>query len=259
MVKVNIVSDKDGWVLQRISEELHKRLPDSEIYPFGAQYREADWTWYCHFSLCLRENVSGNTAGLFTHFVPGQEQAWKLASRKLDHCFSMSQPWLAHLPKEKSSVTKCGLFDHFIHPLRILFINKENNGNAWRKGVTLQRELKAEFPGVEWMHINGGLSNMEMVEKIRSADYICSTSRVEGGAMPYIEAIALGKNLILRNSKEIGYLEECKYHGDTLTYSSDKELFNIIQMLINTREALHEEFSWDRFAEQHLKIFSGKN
>lgn len=171
----------------------------------------------------------------FTHLEPAWQKRFDEVADKVDYATCQNKTIEKYLQKR-------GVKTYLIYPGHDERIKKEPvfgwNGRTYksgRKGHDLIEKIGA---------IHGDYENApEFYNKI---DYLIISSRIEGGPMCVVDAIAAGVPIIAR--KGLGWCDEFP----AIRYETDKELLEIINQLRNPP-------TWKQWRNQHQSLFYSMN
>lgn len=198
-VRVHIVRPTDGWILERYAESY--RLPDATIGT--APDPAADVNYFVNYYLYhLTPSPPGPLAvGLFTHRHgdddPGLRAAFDAVAARVDGCVAMCERTARWLPRERTIVLHGAADPIFRHRPLVLGVSTKRDAHP-RKRIGWIEALEA-IPGVE-VRLTGGTLPLEALPAFyRDLDYLVVLSDNEGGPMPVLEALAMGKPVIAPN------------------------------------------------------------
>lgn len=125
-----------------------------------------------------------------------------------------------------------------------------------RKGIDLLHKVsKLNF--VDLCATNGKLTSNELPDFYRKLDYVLVTSRYEGGPMCLLEALACGKKVIC--PPNIGFADRFQFGIIPYECGNAQSLCSLLNSLYEDRISIAKsalEFTWDRWAFEHVKHFS---
>lgn len=267
--KLNIILPNDGWILEKMGNELHKYINGSNIvysnnkaiYELGGLLDdEKTINYFINYALYKRKN-RGIDVALFTHLEEDIEnknlaEYFISVAKQVDYSIFMT-PKYEKLCKnicKATSVIIPGIDKKYKTKLNLGIVGRDYS-HTTRKNSSLSEKLS----NIEWLNIeytNGKLSENEMPQFYNRQDYTLVLSKVEGGPMCVLESLAMGKKLIF--PKDVGFGELFTeglylYEKDDLT-----SLIEILEKLFNDKKKLAklvDKYSWENFAEEHKKIF----
>lgn len=220
---INIVTEPSpGWVLRWISESLKKEIPMCTITDFKPDIN-ADFNIYVNHIL-FKGKVGGKDIGIFTHMEPGDEAKWEQLVKNYDWCFPMSKKTYESFPFPKEKTT---ILTNWVDPQfekeEIIFGLIGTEKIARRKRYEWVKSL-IDIPRARFVFTNGTIPWRSMPGFYRGIDYLLITSEYEGGPLPVIEAISMGKPVI---STDVGY----SWDYPVIKYNTLEELREIILKL----------------------------
>ena len=242
--KLNIICPNDGWILEKMGNELHKYINGSNIvysnnqaiYELGGLLDdEKAINYFINYALYKRKN-RGIDIALFTHLEEDIENK-KLAeyfiavAKQVDYSIFMT-PKYEKICKNicnASSVIIPGIDKKYKTKLNLGIVGREYT-HTTRKNTSLSEKLS----NIEWLNIeytNGKLSENEMPQFYNRQDYTLVLSKVEGGPMCVLESLAMGKQLIF--PKDVGFGE--LFTEGLYLYEKDDlaSLIEILEKLFN--------------------------
>ena len=136
---------------------------------------------------------------------------WDLAVANADHCIAMSAKTASLLPREKTSVVKIPPAEMFRKGDIVLGVSARQYKDG-RKRMHWAERL-ASIPGIAVHWTGGTLEQHQMPDWYRSIDYLLVLGDNEGGPMPVVEALAMGKPVI---APDVGWAWEypCLHYDD---------------------------------------------
>jgi hypothetical protein len=254
---VQVVGPDDGWVLERLARTLARKLPYAEFVPWRPRPGPgAALAYYVNYALYA--GPSGLIdVGFFTH--PDESFGFLERALRMDCCVCMARQYadrlrgkgvrdVVHIPmgydaqRYRPSLV-LGVVGKLDHP---------------RKGRHLVERLR-RLPFVEVLATEGRVPEEQLRELYQRVDYVLITSTVEGGPLCLLEGLAMGKPVIAPEG--VGMVPE---FGDTehvLRYpTGDAEaLAQLVEASYRKKlrpAALVAERSWDRWAEDHHRLFT---
>lgn len=216
-----IVRPQDNWILQRIAESWS--IPGARVC--DKPDADADYSIYVNYALWETVGVDYHDQakiGWFTHKEPGPlGNLFDRVAKQMDHCISMSDKTARMLPPEKTTVIHTAPHPQFRKGNIVLGVCGRYYA---RKNVSWISELQ-KIPGIEIRYTGGKLQFDQLPDWYRSIDYLVVLSGLEGGPLPVIEALAMGKPVI---APDVGWC----WDYPTLRYSGFDELMSIVERLI---------------------------
>ena len=221
MTSVNIIRPLDGWVLQRIAESWN--IPDSKCDSFPDQTADVNiWVNYAMFGTVGKWKKTRCDIGWFTHREEGSlGQVFDRAAREMDWCMCPCKKTADLLPMSKTSIVTNAPDSSFQKGDIILGVI----GRSYpRKRFGWIEEIE-QIPGIT-VKLTGGQVPFRMLpEFYRSVDYLLVLSDNEGGPLPVVEALAMGKPVI---APDVGWCWEFP----VLRYTKLIELKGLLSQLV---------------------------
>lgn len=257
-MKVEIIVPGDGWILDRFGQEIASRYEDItvELKSTGA----ADVVYFCHYN--EYEPVSVPCAALFTHLEPiphPLRKRWFDVAAKVNACVSMSQFYIKSLPQDRIWVIYPGVNPEFKpRKIRIGIVGLRSADNAYRKGIDLLEQLKAE-DWIEFVFTDGQLEAEEMPAFYHSIDLLLVLGRFEGGPMPALEALACGVPVVAGN---VGFIKTLESYSQVKTFDrwGPEFILEAIKKALpiawHEAGAIRDKFTWDNWAGEHHYLFT---
>lgn len=257
-MKVNILTQDRGWILERYAKELEKRLKYVTIN--DNSNKEYDLTYFINYAIAKPVN-SKKTAALFTHIekaVPQLKEKFFQTAKEVDICISLCKKYEKIIKNinPNTFVISHGI-DINIYKLTLTlgFVGRFYDYTD-RKGKDLLKKIeKLKF--VKVLYATGNIKNSELPEKFyNKIDYTIITSKYEGGPMCLIESLALGIKVIAPS--DVGMVLEFKKGIHRYRNSNYRSLKKTLIKLYKKKMELYNQVSkrtWDNFASKHDKIF----
>ena len=267
---ISIETEEKGWIFYRMAEEIKQNLLNYDV-KINATYQSPDIIYFIHYARYNEEQVKGRYAvANFTHFVSGTnaEALFYKVAQKVDHCIAISQSTRRELlavgiPDEKISVVEIGAAKEFKPKIVIGIVGRIYNDG--RKGEDLVKRLSLDPDisnvvelvsiddcwGVKTLQVNSHELFYSLI------DYLLVPSRVEGGPVPFMEALACGK---LSIAPPIGVIPSFPHIGyNTGDYNSMKTVilktaYDRIVRLEEIAKRIKDK-NWERWAFEHHLIF----
>lgn len=266
-IKLRIITENRGWIMYRMAEEIAKRLKHTII---NQDYRDANVHYYINYGHYRARPPSGVVVANFTHFDHDlHRDGWIRAAKEVDHCVAISEEAAENIRRfgisqEKITVIKVGADVSFYPRMTIGIVGRVYPGG--RKGESLVRALLEDSEimnglqiissnegwGVPVWHLN------DLSDFYRAIDYLLVPSLIEGGPVPFMEALACGTLAI---APPIGVIPEFPH----IEYKTGdiESLKNVVKMckehylerkrLISNHMA---NYNWSTWALQHINLFS---
>lgn len=265
-IRLRIVTEKPGWILYRKAEEIAKRLVNSRI---NEDYEDANIHYYINYGYFNKRPPRGVVVANFTHYDPSlHADKWISVAKEVDHCTAVSEEAKFNLlkfgiPAEKISVIKVGA-DVSYKPKLTLGIVGRVYGSG-RKGEHLIKGLLSNAELMQDMQIvstseGWGVpvwSFADSADFYRSIDFLLIPSLIEGGPVPFMEALACG---VLSVAPPIGVVPEFPH----IEYKTG-DLESLIQVISEVKKSHLEDktrvsrvmspYNWGTWASEHISLF----
>lgn len=264
--KVRIVTEKPGWIMHRKAEEIQKHM---ESVVINEDWSEADVHYYINYGYLRRRPEKGLVIANFTHYDPLHlAEEFINAARMVDHCVAVSESTANTLrqigiPDSKISVILIGADKQFVPKLTVGIVGRIYKGG--RKGDDIVRALLEDSELSSKIRIVSAQDGWgapvwkfdDPADFYRSIDYLLVPSRIEGGPVPFMEALACGTMAI---APEIGVIPQFPHIsypvGDvsalkaTLSELADE---HIAQRAFLTSKM--RQHNWEGWAFDHERLF----
>lgn len=212
-----IVYPKDGWILERSGRELDGL--------------EVPGTYFINYAL-FDETKQKPWGAFFTHREEANGKLFDDVAGKVEYAVCLNANVKDYL--ERKGVKKVVIIRHGCDERvkkKPVFGWCGRKYKSGRKGEELLDGLEVEYGNYE-----------NAPEFYRKIDYLLVTSRIEGGPVPVIDAIAAGVPVIAR--KGLGWVDSFPI----IPYQTDTEFMDIIYKLTHPP-------TWDDWREGHQKLF----
>lgn len=275
MIKVNIVSPKDNWILQKIASELigvengKVKFLQSQKISLDSDYNYyINWKWWKY--LYPKLSKSKCDVVWFTHFDEGDtteilEAADIIVAKSLHGCKCLEN---RGIDGSKIRILSA------VGPAKGLDFKKVRLGisgrpyKTGRKGedilIQLSRDLDSQvfefvFASDKWTKFDYGLSYQVIKGNkfFTEIDYLLSASKAEGGPMDVINAIKCGIPIISTN---VGFIYTLKTYED-FTYTSYEQLLDYLLRLQQSKLdkiKISKQYTWDNFRKWHINLFENE-
>lgn len=243
-MKINIVTKRDGWILERIAQGLQDNVRSATISE--EPRNSADVNFYLPYSK-FREKSNTLDVALFTHKRDdrqGWATSWDNAAKMCDAAVAMSNYTAGFLPPEKTTVIQPGIDAQF-YSHAPMFGVIGSSGYRYRKGIDILGQIR-EIEGANILFTDGKYDFEEMRSVYDRCDYIIVLSRQEGGPMCVPEAVAMHKPII---APDVGWCWEYP----CIRYSNVDELEAIIKKIIEASSP--ERISYKKMADELVTLF----
>jgi len=260
MSRVNIVTSDRGWILERLAQEITRRLP---YVGFGdGPDPDAAIQYYMTFS-CRRRRLSPVEVAYFAHLEPEGEahDRFFAVAREVEHCVCHARLYEGVLRDagitEVTTISPGVDLEAFQPKLRIGVVGRTYH--TGRKGEHLVAQVM-DIPEIEWSFTGEGwpgpalsLPDAAMPDFYRGLDYVLVPALYEGGPMCVAEALACGTEVI---APAIGWVPEFPHVEFQVGDAAD--LRRVLLGLVEKKRALRASVldrSWDAWAEGHDRVF----
>ena len=266
--RVRIVTEKPGWIMHRKAEEIQKHLGTDHVR-INEEWPDADIHYYINYGYFRTKPAKGLTVANFTHYDADHlAEKFVETARVVDHCVAVSRATADLLrdfgiPDEKISVILVGADVHFEPKLTVGVVGRVYPGG--RKGDDLvaallnDPELNAKVRIVASKEGWGApvWDLPDQADFYRAVDYLLVPSRIEGGPVPFMEALACGTMSI---APEIGVIPEFPHVsypvGDLVALKG--VLLKLAAQHVAQRQFLSSTMrgiNWSGWSAEHEKVF----
>jgi len=201
--KIRIVTEKPGWIMHRKAEEIQKHLGAHNVV-INQDWEEADIHYYINYGYFQTKPRRGLTLANFTHFDPDHlAEKFIEVARAVDHCVAVSPATadiLRHLGVADDRITTIlvGADVHFRPKLTLGIAGRVYPGG--RKGEDIVRALLDDPEVGATIRIVAASEGWgapvwqfeDPADFYRAIDFLLVPSRIEGGPVPFMEALACG-------------------------------------------------------------------
>lgn len=262
--KVKIVTEKHGWILHRMASEIKSKLKDVSI---NEDIDNADINYFINYGYFNKQD-SAVTIANFTHYDPNlHDDRFIKVAKDVDHCVSISGETTKVLkdfgtPEDKISTVIIGADKSFKPKLTLGIVGRTYTGG--RKGEHLVKELLEDGQLMQDMKIvslNEGWGvpvwNLEHDDFYRSIDFLLVPSLLEGGPVPFMEALACGTLSIAPPIGVIPQFPHIEYNVGDIKSLKDT-IITVKSSFLDRKqriEAYMKDYNWDTWAYNHDKIF----
>lgn len=225
-----IVYPQDGWILERSGKELDGLQLDGTYiinYAYASQYDG---------------EITRPFGAFFTHREPKTQKLFDEIAKRVDYavCLNVAiAEYLLEVGVPRVDIIRHGYDPRVLKPIRFGWSGRKYDGV--RKGWDLiERIQQAGYTIV----LSGDFDAQPTFYK--AIDYLLITSRIEGGPVPMIDAIAAGVPVIARQG--VGWCDSFP----AIRYETDDQCLDILWKLTHPP-------SWQEWREQHQSLFSSVN
>jgi hypothetical protein len=253
---VQVVGPADGWVLERLARRLAAKLPYARFAAWEPAPGPATrLVYYVNYALYRRP--SGRVdVGFFTH--RDDAQGFLEVARRVDACVCMARTyadWLREQGVAHPVHVPMGFDARRYRPRLVLAV--VGRLDHPRKGRALVERLR-RLPFVEVLATEGRVPEDGLPEVYQRADYVLVPATVEGGPLCLLEGLGAGRPVIAPEG--VGLVPELGPSEHVRLYpAGDAEaLARLVTACFEEklgRSRLVEGRSWDRWAEDHHRLF----
>ena len=264
--KISIKTEKPGWIMYRKAVQIQKRLPNIYI---NESLPEADLHYYINYGYLHSLPKSGKIVANFTHFDPNlHANKFKEVAEKCDHCISVSHETAQILlnmdiPQEKITVIPVGSDNSFQPSLTLGIVGRVYTGG--RKGEHLLQGVLKDLELMKGIKVVATNSSWgipvrkceEMSDFYNSIDYLLVTSTIEGGPVPFMEALACGTMAIAPPIGVIPDFPHIEYETGNLS-SLKSVIQDVKQDYFKRKNCIASKIAyldWNNWAIEHEKVF----
>ena len=265
--KVRIITEPPpGWILYRLASEIKlKNVLINEDMP------DADIHYYINYFLFNEKPLNGITVGNFTHYDPNlHDEKFIQAAKEMDYCISISEETTKimkslEIDEEKISTVIIGADKSFKPKLTLGIIGTIKTSG--RKGENLVQELLEDKQLMQdmqivslndcWESLGIPIWNMEHQDFYRSIDYLLVPSLIEGGPVPFMEALASGTLAIAPPIGVIPQFPHIEYETGNIISLKDT-IKTVKNDFLDRKQKIAKymkDYNWDTWAYNHDKIF----
>ena len=266
--RVRVVTEKEGWIMHRKGLEIVNGLgPD--YGRINQDWPEADIHYYINYGFFNRRPAKGKLVLNFTHYDPESLADKFVESAFLaDHCTSVSELTSLKLfelgvPKDRVTTIRVGADSRFTPKLMLGIPGRPYKGG--RKGEDLLKGLMDD-PDImaccRFVTTNPdwglpAVSFTDHADFYRSIDYLLITSRIEGGPVSFMEALACGTLSIAPPIGVVPEFPHVPYETGSLD-SLKAAILELGEQMQSTRGRIARKIShmnWPGWAVRHEKLF----
>ena len=251
-----------GCILNELLENSRLVFP-KEYLRFdkeGLLDKKNNINYYMNYSL-YRRRSAGIDAAFFTHIEMDKsneslKNLFIQAAATVDLAVFQAPMYMELCKKitKSACVIIPGIDEIYSCQLR-LGISGRNYDYTTRKNP----ELLAILKNIPWLKIEftgGEMSAFELPEFYQRQDFVLVISRVEGGPMSVLEALAMGKEVIFPQGVGFGELFNEGLHYFDL--NNPNSLILLLERLMYKKQSIArivEQYTWSKFAENHQTKF----
>ena len=268
--KVRIITEKPGWIMHRKAEEIQKHLGDDYVR-INTDWAEAQIHYYINYGFFQNKPKFGITVANFTHY-DSEHLADKFVqvAREVDHCIAVSNETASVLrnfgiPDEKITTILVGADAKFRPKLTVGIMGRVYRGG--RKGEDLVQALADDPEVASKVRIVAAKEGWgvpvwafpDQEDFYRAIDYLLIPSRLEGGPVPFMEALACGTMAV---APAIGVIPQFPHVPFPV---GDLEGLKNVLLELADQHLMQRSFltsqmrgiDWNGWAVAHEKLFRG--
>jgi hypothetical protein len=265
-IKLRVVTEKPGWIMHRKGLEICKRLENAKI---NEDFPDANIHYYINYGYFNKRPLSGIVVANFTHFDPNlHAEKWEQVAKEVDHCIAVSEEAANNLKRfgisdQKISVIKVGADVSFKPIMTLGLVGRVYPGG--RKGEDLVKKILSDkdlMSNLKIISMNSdwgvNVVNFEdSADFYRAIDYLLIPSLIEGGPVPFMEALACGTLSIAPPIGVIPEFPHIEYRtGDFDSLKSAITEAKNYYLEGKVRIANHmTAYNWNTWANEHISIF----
>ena len=266
--KVNIYTEQPGWIMHRMALEIQKYIGSDSIRINVDLFESPDISYYINYGYFRVQPSTGLTIANFTHYDPEKySKEFISAANSVDYCVSISRATeevlLSHnIPSEKIKTILIGADTRFSPRMVIGISGRVYPGG--RKGEDIVNYLnnsKLLEGKVRFVATNDSwgvpVVNCDLPDFYRMIDFLLVPSRLEGGPVPFMEALACGTISI---APEIGVIPQFSHItypvGDTIYL--EKIISDLADNHLANLAPISSEMTgldWHNWSLEHQKLF----
>jgi len=257
-MKVNIVVQTDGWILERLSRRLEMALPyvkaqDTPDMGFSINY----YMSYAYFN-----SKSNCDIVFFSHYEPGSEtlkKKWEFCVQNNVIGVVIEEKYREMLLKQglkRVHLIKTGVNTSFFHPKTVVGVAGKTIYNPHRKGEDIVTKLIELLPDITFRLAGHGGDReyyLDMRNFYHGLDLYLSPERY-GTSECIGEALACGIPVLARPFVELGSVKPPIY-----TYTDIKEAIKVINDIHNTKMEkwwwVNDNFNAAGWVKEHDTLF----
>ena len=262
--KIELIIADRGWILEKIAKEIEKQCPAS--WEMRIATEPTDWG-DLHFFIPYSKQPETKpplSVCFFTHQedVEPAHQAFIDQAKRADYCVSMSDKYTrvleSHGVKGVRTIETGVDLKAFDVRLQIGIVGRTYH--TGRKGEDLVEQcmdlknIEFLFTGSGWPGPSVHLGDSELPSFFNKLDYLLIPSRIEGGPVPLMEALASGCQVI--SPSDLGFVE--KFPHISFKNGDVGSLRQTLKGLVAERMKLREsvaDYSWQAFGARHIEFF----
>ena len=265
-IRLRVITEKEGWIMHRKGKEIADRIENSRI---NTDYPEANIHYYINYGYFNKRPASGICVANFTHFDSDKlADKWVEVAHEVDHCIAVCEEAAHNLikfgvPQQKITVIRVGADKSFKPAMVLGLCGRVYPGG--RKGEHLVHRLLEDSEVMDNLSIVASnetwscptLKTNTSHDFYSAIDFLLVTSLLEGGPVPFMEALAMGKLAIAPSIGVIGEFPHIDYEVGNYE-SLKKAILTTKSQFLRERFRLSsfmEGYNWESWAYQHIVLF----
>jgi len=262
-MKVHIVVELDGWILEKYAREIERRL---DYVSVGDQpSKNADINYYMSYAFFA--DKSKFDMCFFTAYQPKHPTLallWVKVAQNCDLAVTSANRYVKKLKEVGAKWVEMivpGFDKDLFYPvLKIGIVGKADKITDRKNAAFVEKLMKAVPKNVKFVFAGEGwpakckmLPYEKMPDFYRSVDVVFIPSKVESGPMPALEALACGVPVIAPDIGNVDMFPHTEYE-----VSDVESALKAIRRHLRKKMRLYnqvKELTWDAWAEEHDKIF----
>jgi hypothetical protein len=266
--KIRIVTEKPGWIMHRKAEEIQKHLGARHVV-INQDWEGADIHYYINYGYFQSKPRRGLTLANFTHYDPDHlAEKFFAVAQAVDHCVAVSQATADVLRQfgvadDRITTIVVGADIHFRPKLTLGIAGRVYPGG--RKGEDIVGALLDDPDVGATIRIVAASEGWgapvwqfeDPADFYRAIDFLLVPSRLEGGPVPFMEALACGTMSV---APPIGVIPQFPYVpypvGDVVALRS--VLLDLARRHLSQRRFASQAMrglDWTGWASEHEKLF----
>jgi len=262
-MKVHIVVQLDGWVLERQAREIERRL---DYVSVGDQpSRHADINYYMSYALFADKTKFDMC--FFTAYQPDHPtlaKRWVDCARECDLAVTAANRYAEQLKEvgvKRIEMITPGFDDKLFYPTLTVGVVGKKDGVTDRKNPELVKKLMEVLPkNVRFVFAGNGwpgrcrmLAYEEMPAFYRRIDVLFLPSKVELSPLPVLEALACGVPVVAPDIGNLDVLPHTEYAIDDVE-SAKKAILKHFEDKKRLWGSV-KDYTWENWAKEHDKLF----
>ena len=234
--------EQNNWIVRRIALELASRIPYSTYSTESDLKAQVNlfFPYYAYFFHYGQVKCPTPAISFFTHREEESGTVFDEVAERSTWCIAMCDKTAALLPPNKTTIIKMYPDKQFYKEKIVIGVVGKSCPSG-RKRLELLQEVQ-QIPGVEVRYTGGALLFNQMPQFYKEIDYLLVTSNNEGGPMPVMEALAMGKPVIAPNVGFAWDFPVIKYDG------TKEDLIRVVSGLVI------DPNGWDKSAKELMEV-----